>query len=411
MASITIKELSNKLGLVGLCKNSKILPPSGITSVANVGTGEGILRDIVSNTANLKSLVAGSGVTLTPGANDITIASTGSSTARSALHLTTPLPAQLSIAQLRANRLITLSDTRTLEAAPYVDSADESTFPIGQGGLNINFTVGSYAALGQNPTTRSMSGITLPVSPDPLTATVLAQTINAKYPSVLLATVIGTKVRVTSILTDVVFMRGWGTVTALFGFPSAPQWAENRGACAFQISRQAGLNGFEFGAGGNMTFHTDAVPSASITPGTQMSATTLASYLNGNGAATGCCAYLLANDSGASSERTVMLVRNPGDPAGPVVSRYTDQLIYVSELAAGTTGFSGTTQGTAPGSIISLANGDPSDAGLVVSIAKNIASVNSISLDGANFARAMGFTVSNNLLHFLWDGVSKWYWS
>lgn len=48
-----------------------------IQSVANVGTGAGtIYRDTTSNTANLKTISAGSGITVTNNANDVNIATT-----------------------------------------------------------------------------------------------------------------------------------------------------------------------------------------------------------------------------------------------------------------------------------------------------------------------------------------------
>ena len=52
-----------------------------ITAIANVGTGTGLIyRDVTSNTANLKSLLAGSNITITNNADDITIAAASGST-------------------------------------------------------------------------------------------------------------------------------------------------------------------------------------------------------------------------------------------------------------------------------------------------------------------------------------------
>lgn len=45
----------------------------GITSVVNVGGGNEILRDIVANTANLRTLIAAGGISITQNADDITI--------------------------------------------------------------------------------------------------------------------------------------------------------------------------------------------------------------------------------------------------------------------------------------------------------------------------------------------------
>ncbi len=57
--------------------NDKFDVNLGSTSIANVGTGTGQLyRDTTSGTANFKTLVAGSNISITNNANDVTIAST-----------------------------------------------------------------------------------------------------------------------------------------------------------------------------------------------------------------------------------------------------------------------------------------------------------------------------------------------
>lgn len=50
--------------------------PAGLLTIANVGGGAGIYRDQIGSTYNLKGLVAGANVTITPGADTVTIAAT-----------------------------------------------------------------------------------------------------------------------------------------------------------------------------------------------------------------------------------------------------------------------------------------------------------------------------------------------
>lgn len=49
---------------------------STVDAVANVGTGAGVWKDTTGGTASLKSLIEGTGMTITSGTNDITIATT-----------------------------------------------------------------------------------------------------------------------------------------------------------------------------------------------------------------------------------------------------------------------------------------------------------------------------------------------
>ena len=56
------------------------LKSAAITGATNVGTGEGLYTGITGNELQIKSLVAGSNITLTPAADSITIAATGGGT-------------------------------------------------------------------------------------------------------------------------------------------------------------------------------------------------------------------------------------------------------------------------------------------------------------------------------------------
>lgn len=56
------------------------LPPPESTTAANVGGGAGVFKDKTGDVLNFKSLVAGAGVTLTPGTNTVTLAATSTGT-------------------------------------------------------------------------------------------------------------------------------------------------------------------------------------------------------------------------------------------------------------------------------------------------------------------------------------------
>ncbi len=49
-----------------------------VNSASNVGTGSGVFKALVGSDLQFKTLIGGAGITLTPGANDITIDATGS---------------------------------------------------------------------------------------------------------------------------------------------------------------------------------------------------------------------------------------------------------------------------------------------------------------------------------------------
>ena len=56
------------------------LKTDAVTGATNVGTGEGLYTGITGNLLQIKSLIAGSNITLTPAANSITIAASGGGT-------------------------------------------------------------------------------------------------------------------------------------------------------------------------------------------------------------------------------------------------------------------------------------------------------------------------------------------